>query len=288
VLECVPNVSEGRDRHVLDALVAACGAALLDLHADADHHRAVLSIVGDVPRDTIDAVARLAHAVAATIDLRQHAGAHPRFGALDVVPFVALDDRSRELAAHAAGEIACVIADGLGVPVFFYGDADPLGRGLPDARRDAFVRRPPDLGPRSPHPRLGATAVGARPPLVAVNCVLDADDGAAARSIAKAVRERDGGLPGVRALAFLLSSQHRWQVSMNLTDLDRTGLQRACDEVRARAHAAGHEVAQVELVGLVPADELARCEPEFLAWAGIGPDDTIEARVAARRAAGGN
>ena len=126
---------------------------------------------------------------------------------------------------------------------------------------------------------MGAVAVGARPPLVAVNCELTTDDVARARRIARAVRERDGGLPGVRALGLALPSVGRAQVSMNLVALERTGVQRACETVRDRARADGDDVARVELVGLLPAAEWTRCDPEFLAWAGIGPDRTIEARL---------
>ncbi|HEY3670560.1 MAG TPA: glutamate formiminotransferase [Acidimicrobiia bacterium] len=278
MLECVPNVSEGRDPHVLDTLAAACGAALLDLHVDADHHRSVFTLAGST---TSDAVRSLALAVAEHVGLMGHAGAHPRLGALDVVPFVALDGDTRVDAVDAAHAFATWAVDALAVPIFFYDGADGAGRTLPATRRDAFRARPPDLGPSTPHPTLGAVAVGAREPLVAVNCELARDDVVLARAIATQVRERDGGLPGVRALGLRLDSVGRAQVSMNLVALERTGLQDACRAVEARARDAGAEVARVELVGLVPAAELARCDDEFRAWSGIGPDDTIEGRLRA-------
>jgi glutamate formiminotransferase len=277
VLECVPNVSEGRDNARLDALSAACGSALLDRHVDRDHHRAVFTLAGP---DAEDAARALARAVASQLDLRTHAGAHPRLGALDVVPFVALGADAPDRAVAAAREFAAWVAEALAVPVFLYDDADPEARTLPDARRDAFVRRAPDAGPAAPHPALGAVAVGARPPLVAVNCELASDDVVLARRIAAAVRERDGGLPGVRALGLHLDRAGRAQVSMNLVALERTGVEQACTAVRDRARTAGNDVARVELVGLLPAAELARCDPEFLAWAGLGPDQTLEARLA--------
>jgi glutamate formiminotransferase len=279
VLECVPNVSEGRDRAVLDALVHACDGALLDLHVDADHHRSVFTLAGD---DTPDAVRALAVAVSEHVDLADHAGAHPRLGALDVVPFVALDGSTRHEAVHTALAFASWIGEELEVPVFCYDAADGAHRSLPDARRDAFVTRPPDFGPARPHPTLGAVAVGARDPLVAVNCELGRDDLALARRIASAVRERDGGLPGVRALGLHLDSVGRSQVSMNLVAPERTGVQDACRTVDELARAAGTQVNRVELVGLLPAAELARCDDRFRAWSGLGPDDTIEARLAAR------
>jgi glutamate formiminotransferase / 5-formyltetrahydrofolate cyclo-ligase len=276
VLECVPNVSEGRDDARLDRLSAACGPALLDRHVDRDHHRAVFTLAGP---DVEDAVRALARAVTSQLDLRTHAGAHPRLGALDVVPFVALGDEAPGRAVVAAREFARWVAEALDVPVFLYDAADPEARTLPDARRDAFVRRAPDAGPAAPHPALGAVAVGARPPLVAINCELASDDVVLARRIATAVRERDGGLPGVRALGVHLDRAGRAQVSMNLVALERTGVEQACTAVRDRARAAGNDVARVELVGLLPAAELARCDPGFLAWAGLGPDQTIEARL---------
>ncbi|MDQ1430570.1 MAG: glutamate formiminotransferase / 5-formyltetrahydrofolate cyclo-ligase [Actinomycetota bacterium] len=280
MLECVPNVSEGRDGAVLDALARACGRPLLDRHVDADHHRSVFTLAGPDATDAVDAVRRLALAVADRLDIGAHAGVHPRLGALDVVPFVAWHGDPAITAVDAAREFAGWIVAELSVPVFLYDDADPEQRTLPDARREAFVQRAPDVGPAAPHPHLGAVAVGARPPLVAVNCELARDDVALARRLAHAVRERDGGLPGVRALGLRLDSVHRAQVSMNLVALDRTSLQEACERVRELARAAGTEVARVELVGLVPAAELARCDPRFLTWAAIGDDQTIECRLA--------
>jgi glutamate formiminotransferase len=279
VLECVPNVSEGRDRTVLAALARACGHALLDLHADADHHRSVFTLAG---HDTPGAVRALALAVAKYLNIARHAGVHPRLGALDVVPFVALDGSSHRDAVDAALAFASWVAEELELPVFRYDDADPAQRSLPDARRDAFVTRTPDFGPAQPHPTLGAVAVGARRPLVAVNCELARDDIALARRIASEVRERDGGLPGVRALGLHLDSVGRSQVSMNLVALERTGLQDACRAVDELARASGNEVARVELVGLIPAAELARCDEGFRVWSGLGPDHTIERRVERR------
>ena len=279
MLECVPNVSEGRDPAVLDTLATACGRALLDVHIDPDHHRSVFTLAGTT---TPEALRSLASAVSERVDLTRHAGVHPRLGALDVVPFVALDGSTRQDAVDAAHAFATWAADTLAVPIFFYDDADTAGRSLPATRRDAFDACTPDLGPSAPHPTLGAVAVGAREPLVAVNCELARDDVVLARAIATRVRERDGGLPGVRALGLHLGSVGRAQVSMNLVALERTGLQDACRVVDALARDAGTEVTRVELVGLVPAAELARCDDEFRAWSGIGPDDTIEGRLVAR------
>lgn len=276
MLECVVNVSEGRRGDVIDELAAECGPALLDVHTDADHHRSVFTLA----RDAEAAARALTEAVAERIDLSAHAGVHPRLGAIDVVPFVALDGSEPGDATEAARSYATWIAGALDVPAFLYGDADPDGRSLPDVRRDAFAGRAPDVGPDTPHARLGAVAVGARPPLVAVNCWLDVDDLGLAREIAAQVRERDGGLPGVRALGVVLASRGRAQVSMNVTRLEACGVERACTAARRLAYEGGADVERVELVGLLPAAELDRCSAEFRSWSGIGPDHTIEARLA--------
>jgi glutamate formiminotransferase len=280
VLECVANVSEGRDRARLDRLAAATGPALLDVHTDPDHHRAVFTIAHTDPAVTEAAARDLARAVAGELTLAGHDGVHPRLGALDVVPFVALAPTPPAAAVGAARRFAGWVATELGVPAFLYDDADPGHRTLPSVRRDAFRGRAPDEGPAAPHPELGAVAVGARPPLVAVNVELDRDDLALARDVAREVRERDGGLPGVRALGLQLGSRHRAQVSMNLADLDTTGIEAACTAVRARIEAAGAHVERVELVGLAPAAALAACSTEFLAWSGLSERASIEATAA--------
>jgi glutamate formiminotransferase len=285
VLECVVNVAEGRDAGVLSTLATACGDALLDLHADADHHRSVFTLAGPGPRDAAWAASALTRAAAAELAIGTHEGIHPRGGIVDVVPFVALGEPER-VAVDAAREFAAWVAAELEVPVFLYGAADPEGRDLPSVRRDAFTRRQPDRGPAEPSARLGSTAVGARPPLVAVNCWLDRPDLALARSIATVVRGRDGGLAGVRALGLRLESVGSVQVSMNVTDLAVTGVEAACGAVRAEAEAAGARVERVEWVGLVPATEVERCSPAFRAWSGLDRTRSIEARLAVRASEG--
>jgi glutamate formiminotransferase len=237
------------------------------------------------------AARQLARAAADLLSLAHHEGVHPRLGVIDVVPFVALAQTPTADAVDAAEAFARWIADELGVPAFLYDDADPEHRTLPSVRRDAFGPRAPDFGPTAPHPRLGATAVGARRPLVAVNIELEDHDLVLARDVARQVRERDGGLPGVRALGLALPSVGRAQVSMNLVELDTTSLEQALSSVRERVEGAGGRVARVELVGLVPAAALEGASDGFLAWSGISTDQSIEARVAAAttgvRASGG-
>ena len=274
-------MSEGRDARVLRTLADACGKALLDVHADTDHHRSVFTLGGPGAREAETAARHLARAVAANVDITPHTGEHPRNGALDVVPFVALGgtDAERQVAAMAARSFARWWADNFAVPVFCYDDADPEGRDLPHARLHGFRAREPDFGPSEPHPQLGATMVGARRPLIAVNCVLITKEIEIARRIARRIRARDGGLPGVRALAFLLGSAGRAQVSMNLVNLRRTGIEEACLHVRELANAEKTDVARVELVGLMPRSELDRCSDEFLGWSQLDAESTIEARI---------
>jgi glutamate formiminotransferase len=284
VLECVVNISEGRRPDIVAAVAASCWPVLLDAHSDPDHNRSVLTLAGPAP-ELAEAALALARAAVERIDLSAHSGVHPRLGAVDVVPFVPLEAAGPDGLA-AAGDVAREwgkrAAEELGVPVFLYGMADPAGRPLPDLRQTAFRPRRPDFGPAEPHPTAGAMAVGARPILVALNCELSDGDLGVARAVARAVREREGGLPGVRALGFALASKGRAQVSMNLVDLAATGVETACRAVRREAERYGRGVTAVELVGLLPAAELERCSGEFLIWSGLTPERTIEARLRAK------
>jgi glutamate formiminotransferase len=281
VLECVVNVSEGRDMNRLLTIARACGPSLVDVHADPDHHRSVFTLAGPGSRDAVAGARSLAAAVAEQCSIVDHEGEHPRFGALDVVPFVALGGTKieRAQAADEARAFGEWWAREFAVPVFLYDDADPEGRDLPNARSTSFRSRAPDFGPAQAHGRLGATAVGARRPLVAVNCVLVSRDISVARRIARDMRERTGGLRGVRALGFFLPEAKRAQVSMNLVDLDHTGVQDACLHVRNLARRYGTDVANVELVGLIPRRDLDRCTDDFLQWSRLDAESTVEVRV---------
>ena len=264
MLECVVNVSEGRDDDVIAALVAAAGADLLDHHADADHHRTVLTLVGEAaPR-------RVAAEAVARIDLTRHGGVHPRLGAVDVVPFVALEGSTVADATAAREAFAAWLAEVHDVPVFLYGPE----RSLPDVRRHAFRSLAPDHGPSAPHPTAGATCAGVRPLLVAYNVWLRGATLPVARSVASAVRR-----PGIRALGLAVGSGV--QVSMNLTDPLAVGPAEAYDAVAA-ALDGDVTIDRAELVGLVPARVLDAVGP--LRWRDLdlSPDRTIEARLAAR------
>ena len=281
MLEAVVNISEGRDARLIDAIGSAAGTALLDIHRDPDHHRSVFTIAARDAGVTEAATRRLTEVAFEDLDLRRHSGVHPRLGVVDVVPFVALGSTPPETAVAAARAFADWLSRVHRVPAFFYDLAAPDGRTLPTVRRSAFAGLMPDRGPDTPDPRLGATAVSARRPMIAVNVELATQDLQLAQRISTAVRERDGGLPGVRALGMVLASRGTVQVSMNLVDLDVVSLERACVEVRRLAEAATVAVERVELVGLVPASELARSSADFLTWSGIDAHDTIEARLRA-------
>lgn len=298
MIEAVPNVSEGRRADVVRAAVEAVeavpGAWLLDRSSDASHNRTVITLAGD-PGPLREALRRLFDVAVARIDLRRHRGAHPRIGAVDVVPFVPLGGTPMEACVELAHATGRDVAERLQVPVLLYEEAAaaPGRRRLEHVRRGQFeglaakLAEPgwrPDYGPPRPHPSAGATAVGARGPLVAFNVNLASGDLDAARRIARTVRESGGGLPHVKALGVPLSASRRnlVQVSMNLTDYRRTPLSGVLDRVAREARREGVEVAGTELVGLAPREALdgsAGGRPMFDV---IGPDRTIEARLARR------
>jgi glutamate formiminotransferase len=299
LLQCVPNVSEGRDAAAVRAIAeafASAGGTLLDVESDRDHHRSVITFAG-TRREVVDGAVRGVAEAARRIDLRTHRGAHPRMGAADVVPFVPLAGATDADAVAAAEEAAARIAVEVGVPTYLYGLAarKPVRRDLAKVRegqfeglREAVLRDPeraPDFGPASLHDSAGATAVGARFFLIAFNVDLDTRDLALAKRIAKEVREKDGGLPAVKALGFDLPERGWVQVSMNLTDYRRTSPVAAYDAVRERAEAAGVRVAGSELVGLIPEAACPPGFPERVRLLSFDPDQVIETRLRARRGA---
>jgi glutamate formiminotransferase / 5-formyltetrahydrofolate cyclo-ligase len=266
LIECVPNVSEGRRAEVIERLADAVRAIrdvrLLDLSADAAHNRAVITLVGPAA-PLRDAVLALFAVAVPAIDLRTHTGEHPRLGAVDVVPFIPIANVSMADCVALARETAAAVADRFQVPVFLYEEAatTPARRNLADIRRGEFeglaprMRLPewtPDFGPRAPHPSAGATAIGARMPLIAFNVNLATDRLDIARKIAATVRESSGGLPFVKALGLPLAERGLVQVSMNLTNHQATPIWRAFDAVAHAAKAHGVGVLESELIGMVP------------------------------------
>ncbi len=270
MLECIPNVSEGARKDTVDALTAELsgvpGLRLLDRSSDASHNRSVFTCAGDsAALET--AMLRLCRRAIELIDLRAHHGVHPRIGAVDVVPFVPLAGSSMAEAVALARRTGARIAAECGVPVYLYEEATlhPERRRLEAIRQggfEALARRmstdewAPDFGPRRPHPTAGATAVGARGPLIAFNVNLATDRLDLARHIARVVRASSGGLPAVKAMGVSLPHRGIVQVSMNLTDYERTSMVAAFEAVRHEAGLAGVSVLESELIGLAPAAAL--------------------------------
>jgi glutamate formiminotransferase len=288
-LESVPNVSEGRDDRTLAALRQAFSAParLLDVHSDRDHHRSVFTLVGS-GEELVEALVAGIRCAVERVDLRRHEGAHPRIGAADVVPLVPLEPGAEEAARAAALALADRVAGELELPVFFY------GRLTEDGREPAFLRRggpgelqrrldagelAPDRGPARLHPTAGGVIVGVRRPLVAFNVNLRSDDVEAAREIARLVRERDGGFPGLRALGLALPTAGLVQVSMNVTDWQAAALYEIVGRIEAESAVRGIEVAGAELVGLMPAGPAVEAAGELLRIEGFEPSRVLELRL---------
>ena len=265
MFECVPNLSEGRDSRAVERIAGAvreAGCRVLDVHRDPDHHRSVLTIVGERANVVRGALSMVEVAVEA-IDLRRHRGVHPRIGAVDVVPFVPIGATTLAECVDVAREVGAQIADRLGIPVFLYEQAAlrPEHRNLADVRRGGPAGvaerlrtrgEKADFGPDWLHPTAGAIAVGARRFLVAYNVNLATDDVSVARTIAAVIRTATGGLPGIKALGLSLSSRALAQVSMNLTDVGRTSVADAFDRVAEEAARRGIDILESEIVGLAP------------------------------------
>jgi len=283
-LESVPNFSEGRDQATIDAIGDALSAhaRLLDVHADADHNRSVFTLVGSEE----ELVAALAAGVAVAIeriDLRAHAGAHPRIGAADVVPLVPLRPEDFERAQAAAVAVGERLG-ALGLPVFLY---------APPERGPAYYRRGgtgelqrrldagelvADFGPRELHASAGGVIVGARRPLIAFNVNLRGSL-EVARAVASVVREKGGGFPGVRALGLDLPSAGLVQVSMNVEDWEAAALHDIVDRIAAEAEARGAAVVGSELVGLMPAGAAAAAAGAMLRIDGFDASRVLELRL---------
>jgi glutamate formiminotransferase / formiminotetrahydrofolate cyclodeaminase len=265
IVECVPNFSEGRDQHLLDALreaiTAVPGVTLLDVQADAAHHRSVFTFIG-APETASEAAFRAMRVARERIDLTKHHGEHPRMGATDVVPFIPVEGVTMDACVALARKLGERVGTELEIPVFLYARAAtrPERERLPAIRKGQFEAlreqigkdptRTPDFGPNRIHPTAGCTAIGARPFLVAYNIYLDANDVALADEIAKAIRTSSGGLPAVQAKGFEVDGLG--QVSMNLLDVDVTSPAKVFAEVSARAAARGVGIRKSEIVGLIP------------------------------------
>jgi glutamate formiminotransferase len=278
LVECVPNFSEGRKAETVEriaqAIKSAPGAIVLDRHLDADHNRSVITFVSE-PKRVVEAALRGVAKATELIDLRNHSGEHPRIGATDVLPFVPVSGVTIDDCIALAHEAGRRIWQELSIPVYFYERAAlSFGRvRLENVRRKGFEQlrdeistnadRKPDIGESAVHKTAGAIAVGARPFLIAFNVTLQTNDLMIARRIARVVRERDGGLPFVKALGFELRSRGLVQVSMNLIDFEQTSITRAFEAVRDEARRLEVEIDAAEIVGLLPRAALDRTASYF-------------------------
>ena len=290
IFEAVPNFSEGRDddkiSRITGAVRAVPGVRILGLHSDPDHNRSVLTFAGEEDPVLSGAVS-LAKACATELDLASQSGEHPRMGVLDVLPFVPLEGATMDDAVRLANRAGEDLGS-LGFPVFLYGSAATAShrRALPDVRRggyDGLASRledplwKPDYGPETLDPHMGAVAVGARPFLVAFNAYLDTDDVEVARAVAGRIRESGGGLPAVKALG--LGVGGKAQVSMNLTDLERTSIPLALTAVRSAAADLGASVESTELVGLAPLEAILQTAQYYLGLRELDARHVLESRL---------
>lgn len=293
IIQCVPNFSEGRRKEVIARLGAAVrgvpGIRLLDVQSDPDHNRSVLTFLG--PPEPLLAAALAATRVATeTIDMEQHTGSHPRIGATDVVPFVPVAGATLDQCVQLARRFGELVASELQIPIYLYGAAAQndqrvllanIRRGQYEGLKSEIEQssRRPDFGEARLHPTAGATAVGARPPMAAYNVYLSGVELAVAKRIARAVRERDGGLPGVQAIGLDVAGTEQVQVSMNLLDTDKTSLWRAYREVRQLAEAAGGTVVRSEVIGLVTLSAVTGSLSEAIGCRELDARQVLEAHL---------
>lgn len=295
IIECIPNVSEGRRREIVDGIAAAIravpGVRLLDYSADASHNRSVFTLVGDVEPVAAAVLAIFDRAVA-EIDLRTHKGEHPRIGAVDVVPFVPIEGCTIADCVALAKRVAEQVSGTYRVPVYLYEDAsaNPLRKNLEDIRRGEFEGIAgkmkskdwaPDYGPAVPHPTAGASVIGARMPLIAYNINLNTDRLDVAKRIAAAIRQSSGGYRYVKAAGFKLEDRGIVQVSMNLTNYEKTPISRVFETVKREAERYGVSILESEIVGLIPAAALHAAAEYYLQIAGFKAEQVLENRLRA-------
>src|SRR5262245_35444793 len=292
LIACVPNVSEGRRLEVVRALAAAAaegGARVLDTSSDPSHNRSVVTLAGEAP-GLRAAVLNLFEAATAAIDLRLHRGEHPRLGAVDVVPFVPIEGVTMADCVALAKDVGAAVAERFGVPVFLYEEASAnlARKNLEDIRRGEFeglatkmasAGWAPDFGPPAPHASAGASVIGARMPLIAYNINLNTDRLDVAKKIAAAVRHSSGGLRFVKAMGVKLDDRNLAQVSMNLTNYEKTPIFRVFEMVKREAERYGVTVLESEIVGLVPAAALMRSAEYYLQIEGFSDAQVLEKKL---------
>jgi glutamate formiminotransferase len=295
IIECVPNFSEGCDQNKINAIakvIEKCpGVRLVDYSGDSDHNRSVFTFLGE-PADALNAALAASGKALELIDMRKQAGVHPRLGAVDVVPFIPLGKTNMGDAIDLAHTFGRKLNELFGVPVYFYGHAAliPERSELANVRRGGYealsakMANPtdaPDVGKPKFNPRAGATAVGAREPLVAYNINLNCDDLRLAQKIASQIREKSGGFKHLRAIGVILKSRGIAQVSMNLTNCKETPLKAIYDRVEALAADRGAEIIESELIGLIPKCAFAGTKPKNLKLVNFDKERLLETHLKA-------
>ncbi len=290
IIECIPNFSEGRDpeiiRAIADAATVVPGVKVLNFSMDPDHNRSVLTFIG-TPEETLNGAIAACGRAAELIDMSRHRGCHPRIGAVDVVPFVPLEGSLMAEAVEIAHRFGNIFAQRYDLPLYFYGDAalSEERKRLADIRRGQYealgnkITDPawrPDAGPARFNARLGATAVGARKPLIAFNINLDSDNVSLARKIARSIRQSSGGFEHVQALGLLLERRNIAQVSMNLTDYEVTSISTVFDAVSAQAAEEDIDILESELIGLIPGAALKGIQPDEIRLLDFSEERIIE------------
>ena len=293
VIECIPNVSEGRRPEVIaacaEAITSTPGVRLLDHSSDASHNRSVFTFAGDAAGVERAVMALFERAVAA-IDLRTHTGEHPRLGAVDVVPFVPIDGVTMAECVELAKKVGAAVAQRFAVPVYLYEEAstNPIRKNLEDIRRGEFeglatkmvtAGWAPDFGPSAPHPTAGASVIGARMALIAYNINLATDRLDVAKKIAAAIRHSSGGYRYVKAAGFTLTDRGIVQVSMNLTNYEKTPIFRVFETVKRECERYGVQILESEIVGLVPSAALNAAAEFYLQIAGFNPNQILENKL---------
>jgi glutamate formiminotransferase len=293
LIECIPNISEGRRTDVVAEMAAAIravpGVRLLDFSSDASHNRSVFTLAGDAVA-VEQAVMTLFDRAVAAIDLRTHRGEHPRLGAVDVVPFVPIAGATMADCVALAKKVGAAVADRFKIPVYLYEEAstNPARKNLEDIRRGEFEGLAakmasegwaPDFGPAAPHPSAGAAVIGARMALIAYNINLATDRLDVAKKIAAAIRHSSGGYRYVKAAGFKLDDRGIVQVSMNLTNYEKTPIFRVFETVKREAERYGVAILESEIVGLVPAGALTSAAEFYLQLEGFKTDQVLENKL---------
>lgn len=299
LLECVPNFSEGRRPEVIEAIVEAFrtrpGCTLFDYRADPDHNRLVVSLVGE-PESVEKALLEAAETAVRQIDMNSHEGAHPRVGAIDVIPFTPVQGMTMEECVRFARDFGKRYHERTGIPVYFYEDAavrpdrtrlEVIRKGQYEALRNEVSNpeRWPDIGEPSLHPTAGATVIGARKFLVAFNVNLRTRDLSVAKQIANAVRASSGGLCAVKGIGVALEDKGMVQVSMNIVDYEKNALYRVLEMIRFEARRWGIEVAETEIYGMIPARALLETAAYYLQVTDFDPLQVLELKLLERMGA---